>query len=243
MEANIMRRTSRYHILEQLEKQINELGLAAILGQKMSAETAQSKRIDRSQGDSTMMVVAQQMQDLIDNCLVFHAAYINSTEVGSSFVNRDFLSTRLEPTEIQALLQLYTAGTITPLASTSLKPSGVFQGCQYVENGEPKFSRYFPGGTCVTDVKLHVITDPAQTYFVQSDATLSDGEIGIVNSYTATVSAADAGSRITGQSNYRLVGAPVGVAVEIGKTEEEIKKYNKEIEQIKKQIITRIEQE
>ena len=33
------------------------------------------------------------------------------------------------------------------------------------------------------------------------------------------------------------------LAVEIGKTEEEIKKYNKEIEQIKKQIITRIEQE
>ena len=60
-----------------------------------------------------MMVVAQQMQDLIDNCLVFHAGYLNSSEVGSSFVNRDFLSTRLEPQEIQALLQLYTAGTIT----------------------------------------------------------------------------------------------------------------------------------
>jgi len=123
----------------------------------------------------------------------------------------------LLPNDIYAgdLIVIDTAGTITPLASTSLKPSGVFQGCQYVENGEPKFSRYFPGGTCVTDVKLHVITDPAQTYFVQSDATLSDGEIGIVNSYTATVSAADAGSRITGQSNYRLVGAPVGVATEL----------------------------
>ena len=59
------------------------------------------------------MVVAQQMQDLIDNCLVFHAQYIGTSEVGSSFVNRDFLSARLEPTEIQALLQLYTAGTIT----------------------------------------------------------------------------------------------------------------------------------
>ena len=124
----------------------------------------------------------------------------------------------LLPNDIYAgdLIVIDTAGTITPLASTSLKPSGVFQGCQYVENGEPKFSRYFPGGTCVTDVKLHVITDPAQSYFVQADSTLSDGEIGIVNSYTATVSAADAGSRITGQSNYRLVGAPVGVAVEIG---------------------------
>ena len=89
-----------------------ELGLAAVLGQKLSAETAEAKRIDRSQGDSTMMVVAQQMQDMIDNCLMFHSQYINS-EAGSCFVNRDFLSQRLEPQEIQALLTLYTSGSIT----------------------------------------------------------------------------------------------------------------------------------
>lgn len=93
--------------------QINELGLAAVLGQKLSAETAEAKRIDRSQGDSTMMVIAQQMQDMIDNCLQFHAAYLQEPQAGSSFVNRDFLAARLEPTEIQSLLQLYTAGTIT----------------------------------------------------------------------------------------------------------------------------------
>ena len=104
---------SQFQRLDQLEKQINELGLAAVLGQKLSAETAEAKKIDRSQGDSTMMVVAQQMQDLIDNSLVFHAQLLGTTEIGNSFVNRDFLSTRLEPTEIQALLQLYTAGTIT----------------------------------------------------------------------------------------------------------------------------------
>ena len=84
-----------------------------MLGQKLSAETAEAKRIDRSQGDSTMMVIAQNMQDLIDNCLTYHAEYLNITEVGSSYVNRDFLGARLEPQEIQALLQLYTAGTIT----------------------------------------------------------------------------------------------------------------------------------
>ena len=104
---------SQFQRLEQLEKQINELGLAAVLGQKLSAETAEAKKIDRSQGDSTMMVVAQQMQDLIDNCLVFHAELLNTTEIGSSFVNRDFLGTKLEPKEIQSYLELYRAGTIT----------------------------------------------------------------------------------------------------------------------------------
>ena len=60
-----------------------------------------------------MMVIAQQMQDLIDNCLNFHAQYMQQAQAGSSFINRDFLATRLEPQEIQSLLQLYTAGTIT----------------------------------------------------------------------------------------------------------------------------------
>jgi hypothetical protein len=103
---------AQFRRLDRLESQINELGLAAVLGQKLSAETAEAKRIDRSQGDSTMMVVAQQMQDMIDNCLMFHAQYINS-DAGSCFVNRDFLSQRLEPQEIQALLTLYTSGSIT----------------------------------------------------------------------------------------------------------------------------------
>ena len=104
---------AQFKRLSQLESQINELGLAAVLGQKLSAETAEAKRIDRSQGDSTMQVVSQQMQDMIDNCLLFHAKYLGTNEAGSSFVNRDFLGQKLDPQEIGSLLQLYTAGTIT----------------------------------------------------------------------------------------------------------------------------------
>lgn len=104
---------AQFQRLEQLSDQINELGLAAVLGQKLSAETAEAKKIDRSQGDSTMKVVAQQVQDMIDNSLAYHAQYLGSNEAGSSFVNRDFLASRLEPQEIQSLLSLYTAGTIT----------------------------------------------------------------------------------------------------------------------------------
>ena len=62
---------AQFKQLDRIAEQINSLGLAAELGQKLGAETAEAKRIDRSQGDSTMMVIAQQMQDLIDNCLQF----------------------------------------------------------------------------------------------------------------------------------------------------------------------------
>ncbi len=104
---------SQFQRLQQIEKQINELGLAAVLGQKLSAETASSKAIDRSQGDSTMQVIALQVQDMIDNSLLFHAKYLGSNESGSCFVNRDFLAQRLEPSEIQSLQGLWTTGAIT----------------------------------------------------------------------------------------------------------------------------------
>jgi hypothetical protein len=105
---------AQFRRLEQLATQINELGLSAVLGQKLSAETAEAKRIDRSQGDSTMMVIAQNVQDMIDNCLQFHAQFIGQNEAaGSCLVNRDFVGSRLEPQDVQSLLALYTAGTIT----------------------------------------------------------------------------------------------------------------------------------
>jgi len=59
------------------------------------------------------MVIAQQVQDLIDNCLQFHADFVGQAQAGSSYVNRDFVGARLEPAEILALLQLYTAGSIS----------------------------------------------------------------------------------------------------------------------------------
>ena len=104
---------SQFKRLDDIREQINTLSLAAVLGQKLVGESAEAKRIDRSQNDSTMMVVAQQMQDLIDNCLKFHSEYLNEANAGSSFVNRDFVSTRLEPQEIQSLLALFTSGTIS----------------------------------------------------------------------------------------------------------------------------------
>ena len=104
----------QFRRLEQLQAQINELGLSAVLGQKLTAETAEAKRIDRSQGDSTMAVIAQNMQDMIDNCLRYHAAYFQGREAaGSCLVNRDFVGGALDPAEVQSLLALYTAGTIT----------------------------------------------------------------------------------------------------------------------------------
>jgi hypothetical protein len=122
---------AQFKHLDRIAEEINTLALASVLGQKLSAETAESKRIDRSQGDSTMMLIAQQMQDLLDNCLRFHAEYLNDSKPGTAYVNRDFLGQRLEPQEIQALLQLYTAGTITQETLLTQLSAGEVLGDQF----------------------------------------------------------------------------------------------------------------
>ena len=98
--------------------------------------------------------------------------------------------------------------TITPFVATTLKPSGVFMGCQYVENGEQKFSRYWNGGTSATDIKFFVITNPDQTYHIQASLSLSAVELLITKNYNVTVSStASSGNTVTGQSSYYLDGA------------------------------------
>ena len=98
--------------------------------------------------------------------------------------------------------------TISPYIAATLKASGVFMGCQYVENGEQKFARYWNGGTSATDIKFFVITNPDQAYYIQASLSLSAAELLIVKNYNVTVSStASSGSTVTGQSSYYLDGA------------------------------------
>jgi hypothetical protein len=98
--------------------------------------------------------------------------------------------------------------TISPFIAGTLKPSGVFMGCQYVENGEQKFSRYWNGGTSASDIKFFVITDPNQTYHIQCSLTLSAAEALVVKNYNVTVSStASSGNTTTGQSSYYLMAS------------------------------------
>lgn len=162
---------SLFERLQQIEHQINELGLSAVLGQKLSAETAEAKRLDRSQGDSTMMVIAQNMQDMIDNCLQYHAEFLGDRQPGSSYVNRDFLGTRLEPQEIQALLQLYTAGTITQETLLMQLSEGEVLGDDFDVDGELEATQ--AGGlidTGVGDMPSGEDAQNEESSFIEEDA-------------------------------------------------------------------------
>lgn len=98
--------------LAKIEHEINSLSLAAIAGQKMAAETATAKRIDRSQGDAGLNTLAQGLEDCLDNCLAFHSAYLGEKS-GTVKVNRDFIDVGLDPAEINAYMQLWVSQAIT----------------------------------------------------------------------------------------------------------------------------------
>lgn len=118
----------QFQHLEHIEAQVNQLGLAAVIGQKMSAETAASKAIDRSQGDAALQVVAHQLQDMIDNCLAFHARYLNLPDGGNSILSRDFVSQRLDPAEVKSFMDLEAAGKITQETMLTLLAEGEWLG-------------------------------------------------------------------------------------------------------------------
>jgi hypothetical protein len=104
---------ARFQQLERIERQIAELGLAAVLGQNMTNQAAESKAIERSQGDAALQAVALGLQSLIDSCLGYHASYLNLPSGGSSMVNNDFVARTLDPAHVAELIKLRTLGEIT----------------------------------------------------------------------------------------------------------------------------------
>jgi hypothetical protein len=101
--------------LELLERQIKELGLATVHGEKAVAESGTSKEISRSQGDGTLMSIALQLQDMIDTALRFHGDYLRLPPdgVGRAMVNTEFTEVTLDATVGKFLADLRAAGEIT----------------------------------------------------------------------------------------------------------------------------------
>ena len=106
------------------------------------------------------------------------------------------------------------SGSVQPCtAAASTKAAGVFQGCSFVNaSGEQKFARSIVGGTTATDVKIHIASDPDQTFFIQADAgvTTSANPVG-VGVWNAPF-IPGTGSHKTGQSAYVLDASDPTVA-------------------------------
>jgi hypothetical protein len=79
-------------------------------------------------------------------------------------------------------------------------PIGVFMGCYYEEDGEPKFRKYWPTGTSASNAYAIVADDPHATFEIQCDTSSSVGDIMEFNFEVTR----GAGSTFTGRSGFGL---------------------------------------
>jgi len=91
-------------------------------------------------------------------------------------------------------------GYINVLTTTTQKAMGVFVGCRYVVDGEPKFSKYWPSGTSATDAYAQVVDSPSATFIVQADASVTAGDLNSQN-FNVTLGS---GSTVTGRSGFGI---------------------------------------
>lgn len=94
-------------------------------------------------------------------------------------------------------------GNIEVITSADNRTVGVFMGCNYVQDGEPTWSSYWPSGTSVTNARAMVMDDPQATFTVQADASVTVGDINSKN-FDVTLGS---GSTYTGRSGFGIQAA------------------------------------
>lgn len=94
-------------------------------------------------------------------------------------------------------------GNIEVITSADNRTVGVFMGCNYVQDGVPKWSSFWPSGTSTTDARAMVMDDPQATFIVQADASVTVGDINSQN-FDVTLGS---GSTYTGRSGFGIQAA------------------------------------
>lgn len=89
--------------LHDIEGRMAALGLALLARETHAAETAEAKRIDKSQSDSALSRVARSLQDAMEEALSLHATWLGLADGGSVTVNRAFEKVLLDASQLAEL--------------------------------------------------------------------------------------------------------------------------------------------
>ena len=98
--------------LTQLEEQMASLGISTLFAQKQGAETAESKRLSRTDSDSLLSIVSKDIESMLQNAFEMAAAYVGK-EAPLVTLDRDFDLQTLDGNQVGQYLQLFTNNTIT----------------------------------------------------------------------------------------------------------------------------------
>lgn len=99
--------------LQDIETRMAALGLAMLQRDTRAAETAEARRIEKSETDSNLATAARNLQDALVETLGYHAEWLDKEDGGTVAVNRDFEAQMLSPQMVQALVAMVDRGKLS----------------------------------------------------------------------------------------------------------------------------------
>ena len=103
---------AQQNFITELEQQMSSLGISTLFAQKMGAETAESKRLSRTDSDSLLSIVSKDLEKCLQNAIDIAAAYVNM-QAPQVQLDRDFDTQVLDGPQVAQYVQLWMQGAIT----------------------------------------------------------------------------------------------------------------------------------
>lgn len=103
---------SQQSFITELEQQMENLGISTLFHQTYAAETAEAKALNRTDSDSMLSVVAQDLEQALQNAIDIAGMYLNK-EAPLVHVDREFDLQSLDHQQISEYQSLYSNGVIT----------------------------------------------------------------------------------------------------------------------------------
>ena len=98
--------------LDKLESQMASLGITTLFQQKQGAETAESKKLSRTDSDSLLSIVSRDVESMLQNVFEMAAGYVG-IEAPKVMMDKDFDLQQLDGEQVGQYLQLWSNGAIT----------------------------------------------------------------------------------------------------------------------------------
>ena len=98
--------------LNKLEEQMSSLGISTLFAQKMGAETAESKKLSRTDSDSLLTIVSKDLESALQRAIDIAGEFM-SLEPPKVTLSRDFDLQTLDAQQISSYMQMWMNGAIT----------------------------------------------------------------------------------------------------------------------------------
>jgi len=109
--------------ITELENQMRNLGISTLFSQTFVGETAEAKSMDRSDSDSMLSVVAQDLESCLQNAIDMAGAYVGM-ETPLVSIARDFDLQKLDGPQVAQYLSMWSQGAISHQTLLSMLQRG-----------------------------------------------------------------------------------------------------------------------